>query len=117
MIRSSVKRRLAVFCTYIGGVLGLSCVALAAYYSFTRPDHPDPRNGRIYGLGRMHSRTYLTEKELRWLCILAGSGVPFMVTGAALGWPFPKRDYENARATYEQGKAEDEGPNNRWRGP
>jgi hypothetical protein len=103
-----VKRRVAIFCIRAACVLGLGLLALGAYYAFTRPDHADPGTGRIYRVGRILNATYLTRDELRWLCILGGGAVPFLIAGAALGWPFSNADYEKARATYVRDKGGDD---------
>ena len=99
-----MKRRIAMFCIRVGGALGLAFLALGAYYAFTRPHHADSSTGRIYRVGRVLNATYLTRDELRWICILGGGAVPFLIAGAALGWPFSSDDYEKARATYVRDK-------------
>jgi hypothetical protein len=98
-----MKRRLAILCIRVGGILALGFLVLGAYYALSRPDNADPSSGRIYRIGyRGGSAAYLTKSEVWWLCALGGGAIPFVVIGSALGWPFPKNDYDKVRATYRK---------------
>jgi hypothetical protein len=103
-----VKRRIAMLCIRLGAVLCLAFLALGCDYALTRPGKPDPSAGRIYRVGRLTNPTYLTKDEVWWLCLLGCGAIPFLVAGAALGWPFSDRDYEKIRATYTQDTGSDD---------
>ena len=76
-----VKRRIAMFCIRLGGVLGFSFMFLNCYFMISMPSHADPSSGRIYRVGRRLSPTYLTHHELQWLYILGCGALPFLVVG------------------------------------
>ena len=88
---SSGKRWIADIAGWCAFALWLGYIFLFIQYAATRPDYPQPENGRIYKINNHGSVAYLNRSENLWLWFTSGSAVTIILVVAALEqWRPPK---------------------------